>query len=569
MESRFLLLAFLVVGTLVVSVRAMDLVNRPSKGVQYETLGFTLTQNLHRDNPFDLETNRVELLIRKPDSTTCVLSFFYNGLNDRGVEQWEARYVPSLAGLHGFTFRINGKEQEQFEIPVEANRRPKQGGLRISDRLGVFQYQTGESFRGIGMNVCWTPDFEYYFRKMHDAGMNVTRIWMCPWSLSFEWKETGLGHYDLQSAHRLDGILDLAKKYGIYIILCVDYHGVAPKGLGFFRENRWLDNPYNKMNGGPCANEADLFTNPDAKRLFKMKYKYIVSRFGHSSQILAWELFNEADLMAGKSMPMNEWHIEMAEYIKSIDVHKHLVSSSSTRQFVEKLVDAFKSPAMDFAMFHEYNMTDVAPHFTYLYEATLEYYQKPVVMGEFGVEFRGGDLTYKADPEHIGLHNGIWAGLFNETPFVPLSWWWDSYIDAKNLWSEYVSLSRFADTLDFDARHLAFKTLSAGISLQDHNNQAPCLVRCIYTGENCALWFKNLDYQWSSPKGGKDLMELSPFVQKIPDLVPGRYTVTWYDPQRGQFTGRPSEIVTNREGEVLLSVPSFSKDLACVITRLH
>jgi Cellulase (glycosyl hydrolase family 5). len=228
---------------------ALDLIERPTKGRRYETLGFRFAENLHFANPFDLETNHVELLIQQPDFSKRVLSFFFNGLNKNGVEQWEGRFAPKQVGPHRFSIRINGKVYSQFELSVEANNGKKQGGLKVSEQLGVFEYESGEAFRGIGLNVCWAQDYEYYFRKMQAAGMNVTRIWMCPWNLPFEWKETGLGRYNLETARSLDAILKLAEKYGIYVILCIDYHGVAPKGLGYFRENRWLANPYNKING--------------------------------------------------------------------------------------------------------------------------------------------------------------------------------------------------------------------------------------------------------------------------------------------------------------------------------
>jgi len=296
-------------------LQAIDLVERPTKGRQYETLRFRFAENLHSENPFDLETNRVELVIQQPDFSRRVLSFFYDGLNKEGVEQWEARFAPKQFGRHTFGIHVNGKVHSQFGLTVEASKGQKQGGLKISEQLGIFEYESGESFRGIGLNVCWADDYEYYFRKMHAAGVNVTRIWMCPWNLSFEWTQTGLGRYDLETARKLDTLLQLAEQYEIYVILCMDYHGIAPKRLGFFKENRWLANPYNKINGGPCVDGIELFTNAEAKSFLKKRYKYIVSRFGHSSRIAAWEFLNEADLMAGKAVAVNRWHIEMAEYI--------------------------------------------------------------------------------------------------------------------------------------------------------------------------------------------------------------------------------------------------------------
>lgn len=552
----------------VVDLGAVGLIDRPSEGRQYETLRFRFEENLGFANPFDVETNRVELLIQQPDFTRRTLSFFYDGQNAEGVEQWEARFAPQQAGRHRFRVRINGKSEAPFEVMVKTNP-GKRGGLRRAPQLGIFELENGEPFRGLGLNICWADDYEYYFKKMQAAGLNLTRLWMCPWHLSFEWKETGLGRYNLDSARRLDLLLALADKYDIYLILCLDYHGIARKGLGFFKENRWLENPYNQANGGPCATAAELFTNTTAREFFKRKYKYLVSRFGHSSRLATWEFYNEADLMAGQSIPVNRWHVEMAEYVQAIDVHDRLVASSSTRSYPEKLVDAFKSPALDYVMFHDYNSVNVAPHFIDLHEATIEYYHKPVVLGEFGVEFRGADRTFAIDPQHIGLHNGIWSGWFSETPIIPLTWWWDNYIDPHDLWREFASLSRFAQALPIDQQHLVFKTLAAGRLTAQPEEQAACLVRIIYSGEHCALWFKNMDYQWSLVQEDKQPGALGAFTQIILELPPGRYTVAWYDPQTGAFMGKPIAMEAEAEGTLALPVPSFVKDLAVVVTRRH
>jgi hypothetical protein len=522
---------------------------------------------MHFGNPFDLETNRVELHILQPDNSRCILSFFYNRKDNDSLEIWEARFAPKQYGIHHVSFVINGKIQEQFELEIDKNVEKKQGGLVLSEKLGTFQYESGEPFRGIGINICWAEDYEYYFKKMRASGMNITRIWMCPWHLSFEWSETGLGKYNLQTAERLDSILALAEKYGVFIILCMDYHGIARKGLGYFRENRWAVNPYNKINGGPCETSPELFTNYEAKEFFKRKYKYIVSRYGCSPQIASWEFFNEADLMAGKSLAVNRWHIEMAEYIQSIDLHNRLVSTSSTRSYPEKVVDAFKSAAMDFIMFHDYNKLDWAPFVTDLHEAAIEYYQKPVVLAEFGVEYRSGERTFKLDSLHVGIHNAVWSGWFSETPISPLSWWWDSYIDKYNIWNEYAFLSRFTERIDLNADHLVFKTLPAGSIKSDPQTQALSMVRCIYFGSNAALWFKNEFYQWSRISEGEKLNLVGEFLQQIPDMPPGSYTISWYDPQEGKFLETKTEAEADQNGILFLTVPAFLKDLSCLVIQ--
>lgn len=567
MKRSFVLITTMMLVATCLPLSAADLIDRPKEGRQYETLVFRFEENLPFENPFDLRTNQVELHILQPDFTRKVLSFFYDGVTADSVQRWEARFTPKQAGLHRFSVHIAGEVRERFAISMDANEESHQGGLQLSERLGVFEYESGEPWRGIGINVCWADDYEYYFKKMQAVGMNVTRLWMCPWHLSFEWKETGLGRYNLETASRLDSILALAQQYDIFVLLALDYHGIARKGMGYFKENRWLDNPYNKINGGPCDTGAELFTNPVAKEYFKKKYKYLVSRFGHHRRLATWEFYNEADLMAGEAIPVNRWHIEMAEFVQSIDVHDRLVSSSSTRSYPEKLIDAFKSPAMDYIMYHSYNELNLAPYVTNLHEMSNEYYQKPMVIGEIGIEFRGADRTYKLDPEGIGPHNAIWAGWFSETPMIPLSWWWDNYIDPYDLWGLFGRLSRFAEKMTFDAARLEFKTLDVGHLQVTPEEQAPCMVRAIYSGSDCALWFTNQQYQWSVISEGDTLTSIRPFTQPVPDLVPGRYRVQWYDPQTGEFFHKPTEAEVKPDGVLTLTVPSFTKDLACLITR--
>ena len=93
------------------------------------------------------------------------------------------------------------------------------------------------------------------------------------------------------------------------------------------------------------------------------------------------------------------------------------------------------------------------------------------------------------------------------------------------------------------------------------------MVRCIYYGDHCALWFKNLDYQWSLVAEGKVVKKVGVFSQSVPELVPGRYTVAWYDPQGGRFFEKTTEAVVKEDGVLTLAVPTFLKDFACIVTR--
>jgi hypothetical protein len=44
----------------------------------------------------------------------------------------------------------------------------------------------------------------------------------------------------------------------------------------------------------------------------------------------------------------------------------------------------------------------------------------------------------------VGIHNGLWAGLFSPTPISPLTWWWDELIEADNLYFHFQAITNFA-----------------------------------------------------------------------------------------------------------------------------
>lgn len=83
----------LILFSICVNAFAIELIDRPTSGRQYETLTFRFNENLKFENPFDLETNRMELHIQQPDFSRRVLSFIYDGLNEKGT------YNPNPSGM--------------------------------------------------------------------------------------------------------------------------------------------------------------------------------------------------------------------------------------------------------------------------------------------------------------------------------------------------------------------------------------------------------------------------------------------------------------------------------------
>ncbi len=421
----------------------IDFTPFPSTLLQYQPQSSHLKVKAQFVNPFDVHEIQVQLILDSPSGKRIVQPGFFDGY-DRELAIWRIRFTPSEVGQYSYQFKIQTKNfkrtTKSFSFRCIASSRD--GFLRrnaMSD--DTFRFDSGRLFRGFGENVCWAEDYDYYFRKLNAIGCNFVRIWMCPWNLYLEWADPGLGRYHLPNAARLDSVLAMAERYHIYIMLCFDYHGAVQREEGYFKEKKWDENPYNRKNGGPCATEADFFSDPIAKSYYRNRLNYLVARYAYSPQILAWEFWNEVDLTAGRPEDVVVWHREMAAYLRQIDSYDHLITTSFAHGEYDGI---WEIPEIDFTQTHLYNR----PNFAELIPAIINRYRtaygKPHVVGEFGSDYRGAQATRENDPKNVALHNGLWAGLFASTPISPLSWWWDELIDADDLYFYFQAITRFA-----------------------------------------------------------------------------------------------------------------------------
>jgi hypothetical protein len=355
---------------------------------RFSTLILDIELNLEYQNPFNPDEIKVDALINAPSQQQLVLPAFYHS-----DSLWQLRFTPDEIGAYQYQIRADcsgdTSTTQSHYFNVSSSRHD--GFIRLNPQSNyTFLFDSRKLFRGIGENVAWTDDYEYYFEKLKETGCNFTRIWMSPWSLCLEWDEYGLGRYNLENAQRLDEVMELAQKYGIYIMLCFEYHGVAQKNEGYFKENKWNENPYNAQNGGPCKSAAEIFSNPEAKQYFKNRLRYIVARYGWSTHIHSWEFWNEVDLTAGRAEDVIAWHAEMAAYLKKIDPYRHLITSSFSSSKYPQLWDV---EHLDFSQLHIYNAPDMVYTINKSVLENQKAHKKPHVIGEYGVDFRSPQET--------------------------------------------------------------------------------------------------------------------------------------------------------------------------------
>jgi hypothetical protein len=421
----------------------------------WQRLEFSISNIPSAANPFDPDSIRLDATFTLPSGrTTTVPAFWYQGYQRSlpgGYESdapsdaagWRLRFTPPEAGAYSLSLsiRTNGQSSgvtvgTNFSVP--AGPLPARFGyVGIAPSRQYLQTGDGQPLRLIGHNVCWgdgpgTFSYDTWFSAMQSAGENYTRIWMCPWEFGIQDTPASLTNYDLAPAWQLDYVLQLAEQRGIYILLCLDYHGM-------FSSDFWPENPYDVTNGGPCSAATDFFTNAAAQTLYQKRLRYLVARYGYSQNLLAWEFFNEIDNDYSFLNPTDvaAWHGLMGGWMHTNDVFGHLVTTSLTGS--SDRPEIWSLPQLDFAAYHSYNEPGPAARLSTVAQSFLQRYGKPVMIGEFGTDSGGWARTN--DPYLRGWRQGIWGGALSGAVGTAMSWWWEE-IDSENDYPVYASLGQ-------------------------------------------------------------------------------------------------------------------------------
>jgi hypothetical protein len=427
----------------------------------WQRLEFRLSNIPAVANPFDPDLIQVDALIRFPSGkSVSIPAFWYQGyqralsvgserLTASGAPEWRLRFTPTEPGSHALSLsvRVTGQPQlpvwsSTFEVPV-LPAPAEQGYVQVAPSRRYFELTTGQPLRLIGANVCWhggrgTYDYDDWFTRMQGAGENYARLWMCPWAFGLETDANSLNRYRLDRAWQLDYVFKIAEQRGIYLLLCLDYHGmfeVTPDYWG--GNNFWTNNPYAAVNGGPCTNQDAFFTNAKAHSLYQKRLRYLIARYGYSPRLLAWQFFNEIDNVYSHLTPTNvaQWHGVMADWLHRQDPFGHLVTTSLTGN--SDRPEIWSLPQLDFTAYHSYGEPGPASRLAAVSQSFIKRYGKPVLIDEFGTDWRGWNR--ENDPYLRGFRQGLWGGALGGSAGSTMSWWWE-IIHQENLYPTYTAM---------------------------------------------------------------------------------------------------------------------------------
>jgi hypothetical protein len=291
-----------------------------------------------------------------------------------------------------------------------------------------FIRSDGVPYVPVGANLAWRPGgtadtLAYYrgaFPAFARANLNWMRVWMAHWDgLNLDWLPPSMGPsprpggIDEGVAETWDGIVQAAEDSGVYVQLVLQHHGQYTTA----DNSNWAENPWNAANpGGFLKSPEDFFTDPNARVITLLKYRYIVARWGWSPAIVAWELFNEVhwtdSFRHGHEADVASWHTAAANYIRLVDVYGHMITTST---------ENIRSPIyekMDYYQPHLYasNMLAAARTFT----PELAALTKPAFYGEEGDDHQAvPDEAKKAGTDIVPP---IWASVMGQGTLAAEPW---------------------------------------------------------------------------------------------------------------------------------------------------
>lgn len=478
-----------------------------------------------------------------------------------GALEWQIRIMPETEGNYQVKLCARDARGQMVEKDVtftvaSGQRRPF---IRVSQTdPHYFEFDDGRPYFPNGENVTWhsgvggVTEYDRWFTKLAANGGNLARVFLCEWSLGYEWGNPG--YYRLDRAWEIDYILRLAEEKGIHLILVGEY----------FRrlEN---ENPYWSKNGGPCDSIDDFFRSEQARRMWRNRLRYAVARWGYSPNIMAWELWNEIDNVRRYDRGVVQaWEKEMSQYLNSIDRGRHLVTSSLQSFSIEP--GLWGMPEMDFSQFHGYYhpswtpsqfATDMVRVVTYPIPM-LRAYEKPCLVGEYGLVDEGwyeGEMA-KVDPGGVHVHNAIWSGVMAGCAGTPLGFGWQVYKDDAAIWQHHRPIAEFAAEVQWSKEHfIPFQAWSSSDEVQALGLQGDT---------EALLWVHNLAHTWWNVNHQTRILPAQGVNVHFP-ASRGTYLIEKWGTQTGEMVG--SEETEVRHQFLSIWVGDLATDVAFKVKR--
>lgn len=581
-----------------------------------------------RTSPYGVDGISIDAHITSPSGKLITLPAFYyedyirggsltskETMTATGNYSWKIRFAPAETGTYTYYLTVQDKDGStryptsgsQSFTSVASN---SKGFVRISPRDRRFmEFDSGQSFiplssahqyyvccKSYGDPRSW--DYELAFNNFGANGINFLRIWdqNDSYALTTEGHFDGYGPNDgkptdaealalpkgtqmnQRGNYEEDKIIESAERNGVYIEL--SSHGDA-----FWI---WDGSIYNE-GWNTSIQPAD---SPRRIGYWKRNFRYRVARWGYSTSVLSWELWNEHGHVPVGSNMYNFYQI-YGNYQKQTDPYGHLRTTSQGSQAFSPAF--WSSGAFDVANYHNYmmswmpNNTDEA---AFIYTSAWCLRNTPSYCNGLGLgdgsAWSGSPLPWIWGETDVGtsvwdevnplvrsgegrirmLHNTTWAGLFSPLGTSPVDWYFVTEDNATTLarYADRKAASAFFNGLDYAGGQFTFlmspnaiPTGYTGETIANSNTQAR--VYAMRRGDKKAayLWVQDKSYTWANASTTPSAFSTTVTVG---GLLNESYKVEVWNTHTGQIISSQTQSASGGS----LAIPlSISKDVAVKI----
>lgn len=506
----------LMIRTTVYAAPSILNVSYLSSAVQYEKYEITFDLSTMPTNPYDPDYYDVYAVFTSPTSTTYRQNAFLwieatgactnYGLESSPFDQietvtlnesnkhWKIRFAAPETGSWSFQIIVQDNTTQTSSVSSTYNFSCSSGSNHGFVQLAnnrYLEFSDGTQFFGIGLShpyfsrTTYRGPLEYgtceikkvidifadkginYFRFEINSPVGVNLI-----GVDLRDKTNYKNYFNQKDAWQFDEILNYATSNGIYIELAFLSHELfadgPPYGWCMFNDynpfySAVVYPPADPDSAGTLTSPLQFYGNTDAKRVMKNVARYIIARWGYSTNLLSIELMDEADrldvlndtnqcnsstwidpstYMDTLNADMILWHDTMYEYFKEIDPFNHLITTGFAVSNYATNHDIYAE--MDYTQTHNYIelanqnqnheklLFNAAEDFTDYYSPGASGFPKPYKVGEtypFASDFPMGRTL---DPHYYCEHAAFWGAFFNGSFSIPSIWAAQDILDAAD-----------------------------------------------------------------------------------------------------------------------------------------
>jgi hypothetical protein len=427
------------------------------------------------DNPFDPEQIRVDARFYTPDGKQMIVPGFfyqeyrqnsYRSIEKAGSPIWKIRFTPVIEGEYKFEIAANNKGRvitSSLQTFTGISYNSSHGFLRISKTNPLyFEYDDGTPFFAVAVDNAVNNYFNYMkiYNRFAEAGGNYNRLFIMSGDLDLG-EETrpspgpdrGLGKINLDASWKLDKVIEMGELLGIYHQMCLTNQYNFNLG--------WKNNVFNKENGGNLESPKEYYTSEESMKYLEKRFRYIVARWGYSTAVFSWNLWNEYSAQPGFEIPAAvAWHQRMARYISSIDPFRHVIHTNDGRLNGIDEINAL--PETEIISTNTYGLKNIASVAEVWTMKFIKQFGKPYLLAEFGIGHNnlppGG--YGEVDPQKRMIHDGLWSPLMSGSAGTGMAWEYN-WLDNQTVYAFLKAVSMIVKDVPFSKRKWSPVTVSS------------------------------------------------------------------------------------------------------------